>query len=252
NPFQAQSGKSYTLYINLPDGSKYVSTSEVLPPVTSIESLNTVLETVNGEQMVVVFANSGDNLDGATFFKYEYEETYKIETPYYSPLDLVMINVVYGENVFLEAELDFYYELELVPKPENVRICYTTKTSTDIIQTSLNDSQNNSVVNFPVRSIRSNDPIIRERYSILVKQYVQSLEAYNFYRVLKELGTIENLFTDNQPGYIQGNMSAEHNTEENVIGFFQVSSISSKRIFFNHGDFGLPLPPYFYQCEILE
>ncbi len=243
--FQAESGENYTLHVTLSDGSSYVSTPEVLPPSTAIQSLTPVLETINGVQGIQVYANSNTTVDEATYFKYDYEETYKISVPEYSTLNLNLINVG-------QVNGGIFYELELVPKSEDVRTCYSSKKSTAIIQTSLNDSQNTSVQQFPVRFIPSTDGIIRERYSILVTQNVQSLEAYNFYKILKELGTIENLFTDNQPGFIQGNMSSTLNEQENVIGFFQVTSVSSKRIYFNYGDFNIPKPSFLYDCLFYE
>jgi len=236
NAFQAQPNRSYILNVTLSDGSKYISTPEVLPPASNLESLNPILQTVSGEQVIVVSASSSSDTAGAIYFKYEYEETYKIEAPYYSPLDLILVD---NGNV------------DLIQKPENVRFCYSSNTSTDIIQISLSDSKTPFVQDFPIRFINIDNSILRNRYSILVKQYVQSLEAYNFYKILKELGTIENLFTDNQPGFIQGNISSVENIEENVIGFFQVSSFSSKRIYFDYGDFDIQLPPYFYECNLL-
>ena len=243
--FQAQSAENYTLHITLSDGSSYISTPETLPPPTEIESLTASLETINGVQGIQVYAKSSGSVNDATYFKYDYEETYKVIVSQYSSLNLNIINV----EQFPDGT---YYELELVPKTQDVSTCYSSRKSTDIIQTSLNDSQNTSVEQFPVRFIPANDGIIGERYSILVTQNVQSLEAYNFYKILKELGTIENLFTDNQPGFIQGNMSSTVNATENVIGFFQVASVSSKRIYFNYGDFNIPKPPFIYECSFYE
>ena len=242
--FQAQSGENYTLHVTLAEGVSYISTPEVLPATTEIESLNASLETINGVQGIQIYVNSSSNVGDAQNFKYEYEETYKIVVPAYSSLNLNLINVEHFGGL--------YYELELVPKTINVSTCYSTKKSLDIIQTSLSDSQNSFVEQFPVRFIKSNDGVMRDRYSIFVRQYVQSVEAYNFYKILKELGTIENLFTDNQPGFIQGNMSSTENIEENVIGFFQVASVSSKRIYFYYGDFNIPKPPFVYDCIYYE
>lgn len=244
NAFQAIANENYTLRVTLSDGSSYVSTPEVLPPPTELQNLTTSLQTINGVQGIQVFANSSTIENGSNYFKYDFEETYKIVVAEYSPLELKIVNVDLANGL--------YYELELVPRLEDKSTCYTTKKSTDIIQTSLNDSQNTFVEQFPIRFIKSSDGIIRERYSILVTQYVQSAEAYNFYKILKELGTVENLFTDNQPGFIQGNISSTVNPQENVIGFFQVASVSSKRIYFNYGDFNLPKPSYLYECSFYE
>ncbi|MCK7589957.1 DUF4249 domain-containing protein [Subsaxibacter sp. CAU 1640] len=241
--FAAQAGINYTLRVTLSDGAIYTSTQEVLPPLSEIESLSTSFEMIDGKQGIQVYVNGNNGGSDATYFKYDYEETYKIVVPYYSGLDLILTNVS-GNGTS--------YELELVPKPEDVKTCYSTKKSTDIIQTSLIDSQNNSVTQFPVRFIDVEDSTIRERYSILVRQNVQSVEAYNFYKILKELGTIDNIFANNQPGFIQGNITSISNAEENVIGFFQVTSVSTKRIFFDYSDFGIQQPQYFFDCNFQE
>src|SRR5690606_17462529 len=136
NAFQAQPNRSYILNVTLSDGSKYISTPEVLPPASNLESLNPILQTVSGEQVIVVSASSSSDTAGAIYFKYEYEETYKIEAPYYSPLDLILVD---SGNV------------DLIQKPENVRFCYSSNTSTDIIQISLSDSKTPFVQDFPIR-----------------------------------------------------------------------------------------------------
>lgn len=240
NAFKAQLNEKYTLNITLSDGSSYVSTDEVMPPPAEIENLNASIVNVSGQKGVQVYANSDRNVNSATYFKYDYEETYKIIVPNYSSYDVNLINV--------ELLGGLSYDLERVPKTENVMTCYTTKNNTDIILASLKETQDNYVKQFPIRFIRSDNSILRDRYSILVTQYVQSFEAYNFYRIIKKLGTIENLFTENQPGFIQGNISSKIDVEEKVIGFFQVSSVSSKRIYFNYKDFDIQKPPYFFDC----
>lgn len=92
---------------------------------------------------------------------------------------------------------------------------------------------------------------MQTRYSILVKQYVQSVEAFTFYKVIKELGSIESLLSQSQPGYVAGNITSEDNLDTKVIGFFEASSMTSKRIYFNYEDVGLEEPPYFVDCEVL-
>ncbi|WP_178988937.1 DUF4249 domain-containing protein [Winogradskyella schleiferi] len=240
--FQTFEGETYILHIAAADGLNYVSSPEIAPPVSEIQNLSAELLTVNGEQGVQVLVNSAAG--EATFFKYDYEETYKVIAPYYNNFDFTIENVV-GSGDSLE------YDIVLQPKDENVRVCYSTKNSTAIIQASLNELEVSSIVDFPVRFIKQENAILRERYSILVKQYVQSFEAYNFYRVLKELGITENLLVENQPGFVQGNITCVENPEQSVVGFFQVSSVSSSRLYFNYSDFNIQKPPYFSECEFL-
>ncbi|MGJ8593448.1 MAG: DUF4249 domain-containing protein [Aquaticitalea sp.] len=241
NLFQAQPEETYTMHIVLDDGNSYISTAETLPPTSEIESLERVLQTVDGKQGIQIYVNSSND-SNAVYFKYDFEETYKIVVPFYNLLDLKLVNVELFGGV--------YYELELVEKEFDVSTCYTTINSTDIIQTTINDSQNGAVTRFPLRFIESNNGIIRDRYSILARQQVQSLEAYNFYSVLNELGSVDNIFSNTQPGFIQGNIKSQVNVEENVIGFFQITSVSTKRIYFSYNDFEMQRPPNIYDCHI--
>jgi hypothetical protein len=80
---------------------------------------------------------------------------------------------------------------------------------------------------------------------------VQSLPAYTFYQTLADLGNVESLLSQAQPGYVTGNIIPDTNSDEKVLGFFEVASVSSQRIYFNYEDFGLELPPYFVECEHL-
>ncbi|MEM9001879.1 MAG: DUF4249 domain-containing protein, partial [Bacteroidota bacterium] len=63
----------------------------------------------------------------------------------------------------------------------------------------------------------------------------------------------DNLFTQIQPGLIEGNIKAAGNSEDIVIGYFEVASVAEQRIFFNYSDFfpDEPLPPFFdnFNCN---
>ena len=53
-----------------------------------------------------------------------------------------------------------------------------------------------------------------------------------------------------QPGFVAGNMSSLGNPNEKVVGYFDVTSVSTKRIYFNYADL-FPfesLPPYYTDC----
>jgi hypothetical protein len=126
-------------------------------------------------------------------------------------------------------------EIALVPSPLDIQICYGSKKSVDIIQTSTTNLQEDRV-NFPVRFISDQSYIISHRYSILVRQYVQSIEAFTFYKTLKEISSSSSVLSPKQPGFVNGNIKCVTDTESKVIGFFDVSSVSSKRMFFNYAD----------------
>jgi hypothetical protein len=71
----------------------------------------------------------------------------------------------------------------------------------------------------------------------LVNQYSISREAYTYYEILRELAGSDNVFAQSQPGFFEGNISSLDNQEEKIVGYFEVASVSSKRIYFNYEDF---------------
>ncbi|MBG43892.1 MAG: hypothetical protein CL530_07980 [Aequorivita sp.] len=242
-PFSAAPNTSYTLNIVTSDGKRYSSTAVTLPPSVEIGELyaERIVDATDDKDGVQVLVDTEDLTGQAKYFRYEYEETYKIIAPNPSPYISEIVN--YNPSTGT-------YNVILTPR-EPEEICYSTELSSGINQTTTTELNENRVFHFPVRYLSKVDAKLQTRYSILVKQYVQSVEAYTFYKIIDELGSIESLLSQGQPGYVAGNMVSEENPDEKVLGFFEVSSMTSKRIYFNYDDFGLEKPPYFVDCDLL-
>ncbi len=241
--FSAQANITYTLNISTQDGRQYTSTAVKLPETVEIgevfaERISDLTQNKDGVQVLV---NTEDPTGNAKYFRYEYEETYKVVAPYPSPYIAEIVN--YNPSAGT-------YDVNLTPRePETV--CYSTENSIGINQTTTTEFNENRVFRFPVNYLSKTDAKIQSRYSILVKQYVQSIEAYTFYKIINELGSVESLLSQGQPGYVAGNMISKADPNEKVLGFFEISSMTSKRIYFNYEDFGLEKPPYFVDCNVL-
>ncbi len=236
--FKAEPSREYQLKIITDDGRSYVSTTEVLTHETPLQSIVPTVTNVNGVRGLEMIVNSFDPTNSSKYYRYEYEETNKIIAPKWVP-----VKAVVTPNPFPGV-------IDIVPRTTEAQICFTTKKSDKIILTSTNELSEDKVI-FPVRFIRDNDYIIANRYSIFVKQYVQNLAAYTYYKTLKELSGSDGILSQNQPGFFFGNIKSVENPEEKVIGYFEVSSASSQRIFFNFEDvFPNQLQPkYPYKCE---
>lgn len=238
--FEAIPNRSYQLLITTSEGKEYQSNQSVLPSETQIESV-TINTGLNEDDIlgVSINANSFDPNGESKYYRYEYEETYKIIAPRWSPYNSIIVT---QDSVDLEE------------RTKEEKTCYKTLHSTDIIQTQTTGLEEDRVTQKLVRFIPANDFIISHRYSILVKQYIQSLEAYTYFKTLKELSGSESVLSQNQPGFLTGNIIATDNPNEKVIGYFDVSSVSTKRIFFNFRDafpdVQIPGPPYFIECEL--
>ena len=241
-PFAAAEGRAYTLSITTSDGNSYVSETSSIRAGSLIENVYAVREIADDQiEGVFIYVDSYDPSNSATYYKYEYEETYKIIAPFY----------IYDLEAYVIAPLPFP-EVGLRPRSREEKTCYATELSKNIIQTSTADLNEDRVSRFPVRFISRENFIISHRYSILVKQYVQSREAFTYYATLKSLSSSESLFSQLQTGFLEGNIRSEQNESEKVIGFFEVSSVSQKRIFFDYQDLfpGEELPDYLIDCMI--
>lgn len=240
--FQAIPGRKYRLEITTHDGKTYYSASETLSTVNEIQGVNASVQTVDGQRGVLISVDSFDPNNSSKYYRYEYEETYKIVAPLWDQDKAITLPPLSGNT---------HKEIGIVPRVGESKICYSTQKSKDILMASTN-SLNEDRISFPIRFISDQNYIISHRYSILTKQYIQNLESYTFYKTLKEISGSDNILSQNQPGFFYGNIRSADNPSEKVIGFFDVSSVSSKRIFFNYTDL-FPeesLPPYFNNCEI--
>jgi hypothetical protein len=195
-----------------------------------------------GTNGMSIYVDSFDPSGNSKYYRYSYEETYKIIVPQWVPEDLVLID-----------EATCAVDLRLT-RPQEERVCYNTVPSNTINQVSTNYLTEDRVTRHLVRFIDSDDFILSHRYTILVHQYIQSREAFQYFETLNNFASEGSLFSQIQPGFIEGNVSSERNPNEKVIGFFDVSSVSSQRLYFNYEDFypDEPLPALEYSCNDFE
>jgi hypothetical protein len=223
-PFKAEIGKQYSLQIKSSDGEIYESTLEEIQGVNNIDDIYAEPGTdFYGVEGLTISVKSTSTDKSAKYYKYTYRETYKIIAPYYSKFALRIISDVFPWKV------EKYYQ------NEKHQICYNTIHSESLMQTETNSLRENTVIH-PIRFIKKNDTIIAHRYSIEVKQHVQSYEAYTYFKTLSKLSHTENVFSQTQQGFLQGNVMPTIDQKNKVVGFFEVNGTSKKRLFFNHRD----------------
>lgn len=243
-PFAAEMGKDYRLSITTEDGKSYRSDTMQLPTAsTTIDELYAERTTNDqGEEGMGIFIDTFDPSRQSNYYRYEYEETFKIIAPFWSPNDVVFIIQLSTGPVF-----------EVILREREERVCYgTDREKTIEIANTLNLSEDR-LGRFPVRFIDRDNYILSHRYSILVRQYVQTQEAFSYYEDLKGLSQSPNsVFTEDQPGFLPGNVFSLDDNNENIAGFFEVTAVTEERIFFSYEDFfpGEDLPPYIQECTI--
>ncbi|QLG46822.1 DUF4249 domain-containing protein [Costertonia aggregata] len=237
--FEPLPDRTYILRITTSSGNSYSSAAVSLPPKAEIQDLKAVKTTQDGVEGVSILVSS-QGVDGMSgFYRYTYEETYRIVSFFNPTKELVVVS-------------EDPPELELVDKTREERICYKTVASNAVFTANSDSFGANSVDNFQLRFIERLDRIVTSRYSILVRQFSQSREANTFYENLKEFSSLENLFSQTQPGFITGNVSSDDNPNEKVLGFFETTRVSSRRIFFSFSDIFGNGVRFLPDCEIIE
>ena len=237
--FSAEDGRNYTLRITTSNGRSYSSDAMDLPASTQLDSIYAErIINADGEEGIGIFADSFSSSGNVQNYRYAYEETFRIIAPDWNPQMLV-------------GDPEGGCEMFVVPRELDEQICYRTDVSTNIIQLQTNNFEEDRVSRFLVRFLNRNNYIISHRYTILVKQLIQSDASYTFYETLNDFSGSESLFSETQPGFLEGNMSSDQDEEEKVLGYFDVATVDERRIFFNYEDFfdGERLPPYVNPCN---
>ncbi|WP_339888329.1 DUF4249 domain-containing protein [uncultured Flavobacterium sp.] len=247
--FQAMSERQYQLFVNTSNGKQYTSTREKLTTINNLTSVEATVKNKFGVNGVDITANSFDPTGTSKYYRYEYEETYKTIAPFWAPDSLQIFGNAEEWNLAL-GHIEYAFTQH--QRVGESKTCYKTEVSNDIILENTTLTGEDKIKDYSIRFISQDNYNIANRYSIKVRQYIQSLASYTYYKTLKDISASGNVLSPSQPGFINGNISSVENKNEKVIGFFDISSVSEKRIFFNYNDLfpGEPEPPYFYDCEI--
>lgn len=236
--FAAQPNQTYTLEIETSNGRKYTSSNEQLPSSGTINDISVNIDTNIDDNEVFTFSvsASGNNSEGS-YYRYEYDETYLIKPVVWNSKHIEVVSNISP------------YSFQLVDKEPEIYCngcCYGNKKSKNILLTETTSLSSDEVKGFKIREIPVNSYILGIRYSILLKQYIINQNTINYYQLLDKFSNNNDIFTQTQIGNIPSNISSETNpNEDKVIGYFEVSSVTQKRFYFNRKDItNLPFVNY--------
>jgi len=234
---QGITGRQYKVIIRTSDEKEYASAFQELPnPVkianvfAEIESRETADEfrTEYGYQFYV---DSETAEQDSTYLMWRAIGTYKYQSDF-------LIRYMYDRRV-----------ITVFPQPDSFYTCYANDINTGIFTADLSKLTSPGVTRFPLNFVNTNTRRLSIKYSLLVKQYTMSLDAYNYYSKLSDVNTQQGALYAQQPYQIKGNVKNVSIEEEALLGYFNVSALDEKRIF-------LERPPasqvkfYYGICEI--
>jgi hypothetical protein len=222
---------TYRLSITTADNKQYQSDMVpvvVTPPIDSI-GYNVVNDPLPG---IEIYANTHDPSNEVKYYRWDYDEAWAFHSKYPS-------NYVSNGTAIVQRT-----------QAQNVTICYTNDVSSDIVLGSSAKLKQNVIYQSPIVFIASTSEKIESDYSILLRQYALTADAYNFWVSLKknteQLGSI----FDAQPSQLQGNIHCITNPSEPVIGYVSICTVSSKRAFVSNAKLPNWVADYPYVCSV--
>ncbi len=237
--FVANEGDKFVLHIQTADGEEYESDECELLPKTSIDKVyygkNTKWDTSGETQNDGLSIYVDGSADESAYIRWIFEEDWKFRIPYPEQF-------IYDE------------EEEIKEIPRENEVCWKTNKSNDINLYSFANQVGGKIEKKEVTFIPTGlSDKLTMRYSILIKQVTISKEEYEYWRKLSESTEDVGDVFGKQPFSLTGNIVNTKDTSEPVLGFFQVGSIQTKRIYINSSvisDLKLPLIDYRKGCYV--
>jgi hypothetical protein len=227
-------GKSYQLNIQTKDGRKYTSSQVKFKNTPDIKNIYAeyVGDRRPDENGVTIYLDTEDPLGLTRFYRWEYEETYEIRTPFPSNFQWTGGNNV----VFRDQPVDH---------------CWASDSSENILIATTANLQSDKIVKHRLRFIPAGSHLMRIKYSLLVRQYALDETSYIFWKMIHDVNETQGSLFDIQTGAVRGNIRSDASPEDLVLGYFDAGAVIEKRVFLSPANFissGFKIPEYLSVC----
>lgn len=213
------------------EGEVYASDYLEILPTPAIDSVS--WESVDDAFQVQVTTH--DNTNDLRYYLWTFEETWSYRARYPS------LFIFRDDQIISRTEEEEFF------------ICYSSKPSSAIqIGTTINLDEN-VVFKQPIHVIEPTESVkLSRKYSIIVKQYSISQEAYEFWQLLKKNSESLGTLFDPQPSQLPSNLTCISNPQKPVVGFVIASREQQERIFVKRKDLPFSRIPFFqgFSCKM--
>ena len=187
----------YRVRIKTSNNEEYLSDYVVVKNAPPVDSVG--FKDQNGG--VQIYVNTHDGSNATRYYRWEYNEDWQFHSYYHA-----------------DGAVDTYH-------------CFAKDVSSAILTATSAKLTADVIYQAPIATIPLTSEKVEVKYSILVRQYALTSDAYSFWDNLQKnnagLGTI----FDPQPSLNQTNYHCITNPAQTVIGYLSVGSYSTKRIF---------------------
>jgi Domain of unknown function (DUF4249) len=212
-PLNLDPSKKYRLQVRTAGNKIYLSDYVAAKTSPAIDS---VTWKQNGDATISVHTH--DPLNSTRYYRWEFNETW------------TYASLFHAEWIVKDNWISVHDSVTQIDS------CWRTENSNNIVVGSSVALAEDLISDFPVTTILQHDEKLGKRYSILVKQYAITEEAFRYLQLIQknteQLGTL----FDAQPSQLKGNIECADNPNEPVIGFISASTVTEKRIFINHDE----------------
>ena len=206
-PLNLDITQQYSIAITTSDGQKYSSDPVPCKQTPPIDSLYW-----QQPSDLIIYVNTHDPTGNTRYYRYDYQETWEHDAQLSTPWIAV--------NDTLEATDSTNQKAQ----------CWNTAPSTHIIVATSAALAQDNIVAFPVETIPLGDARVDIGYSILVRQYAMTEDAYNYWLLIQKTSQQLGTLFDIQPTQLIGNIHCLTNPSAPVIGFISASSVQQQRI----------------------
>jgi Domain of unknown function (DUF4249) len=229
-PLTLDNNAQYSIHIATSDGRNYTSDPVACKKTPAIDSLYWLQP-----DDFTVYVDTHDPTNNTRYYRWQYIETWEHDAQLATP---------WGVNN------DFIFATDTNTQKT---ICYSTQASTDIIVGTSENLADDVITQFPVHTIINPDERLNNKYSLLLKQYALTKEAFNYWQLIQKTSQQLGTFFDLQPAQLIGNIHSVNNPNEPVIGFMSASSVEEKRIFLYQTNLtNWRHNPEIFSCDTLE
>lgn len=212
-------GRAYRVYIQTSDGVIIESDYDYMPTGPEVNDIYYEIEDIvtnNPEESmygIQFYINLDGNMDQSRHYRWRLTETWEYHAAY---------------------PREFYYDGQVravIPPDYSQIVCYNTRLIDEIFTLSTKNFNANAVQDFPLNYVKNTTSRLAILYCLLIEQIALSEEAYQYWEQLKQNTSETGGLYSTQPIAVKGNLHNISNPDEEVLGFFQSSWLTKKRIF---------------------
>ncbi len=227
--FRGEIGRTYWINIKTDEGIEYESEPEVMTPPIEVtkmcgEEFSQFIDQDTELESVKFYFDAKDVSNETSFLRWEALESWEWHTP-------VLLNLPNSSLFTAEPAL----------------VCYPTNKIRHINLFDASKFGDKEMLKLPITYVTEKEQKLLYDYYIKILVKSISFKNYSFWNHIKEVNQSSGNLFDRTPGNVVGNI-ASIDGEHSVVGYFEVSSVSTKSASFNRSMFNVKFDIFPPEC----